>query len=169
VSAWDEHGYSVRIAVLERDWDELSALRAQVERRLTANGDGTDIARGLDRMYGYLIDDRLYVMRRAGALVACHALTPHGDPAFWARDELAAEALYLDNAMVRPSSAHQGIGTLITAHALSEARERGIPLLRLDCQRVPALRDHWESLGFTHLRDAVVPGRASGTLMEMKI
>jgi len=170
VSTWRESGFTIRLATLEGDWDALSALRSLVEQRVQAMGhDHTDMARGLDRMAGYVNADQLYTVRQMGRLVACHALTPDGDPDFWTRQELAEDALYLDNAMVHPAHAHRGVGSLITRHAVDEAVKCGMSLLRLDCQRVPELRAHWERLGFTHLRDVEVPGRASGTLMEMTI
>ena len=60
--------------------------------------------------------------------------------------------------------------SLVTAHAALQARERRMDFLRLDCQRGnTALRAHWETLGFTWVRDVAVPGRASGTLMEMTV
>lgn len=169
MSGWHVSGFSIRLAVLEHDWDELSALRERAEQRVRAMGYGTDFARGLDRMAFYEFTDQLYVIRQAGTLIACHALTPTGDDAFWTPDELREPALYLDNAMVDPAHAHRGMGSLITRHAKDEAAKRGMSLLRLDCQRIPALRAHWERLGFTWLRDVEVPGRSSGTLMEAKI
>lgn len=169
MTGWRESGFSIRLATLEGDWDELSGLRFAVERRVRDMGYVTDFARGLDRMAGYIHNDRLYTVRQAGSLIACHALTPDGDADFWTPAELAQEALYLDNAMVRPDHAHRGMGSLITRHAKDEAGKRGMSLVRLDCQRVTELRAHWERLGFTWLRDVDVPGRASGTLMEAKI
>jgi GNAT superfamily N-acetyltransferase len=167
--SWTVSGFSIRLATLERDWDELSALRLAAEKRVQEMGYDGDFARGLDRMAGYELHDELYVIRQRGALVACHALTPSGDPAFWTPQELAQDALYLDSAMVHPDHAGRGVGSLITRHARDEAAKRGMSLLRLDCQRVPELRAHWERLGFTWLRDAEVPGRSSGTLMEAKV
>jgi GNAT superfamily N-acetyltransferase len=168
--------YRVRLADPVFDWDALSWLRAAVEARLVRMheqaGDvlPTDLARGLDRMAGYAGRDQMYLVLHGQSLIACHALTPDGDPAFWTPGELGQEALYLDNAMVHPARAHMGVGALITRHAHREARDRGMDFVRLDCQRGnPGLRSHWENLGFTHLRDAVVPGRASGTLMEAKV
>lgn len=160
--------FTVRRAVLEDDWDALSAMRGRVEARMRDMGHDTDVARGLDRMAHYELREQLYVIRYNGRLVACHALTDDGDAAFWTQAELWAEALYLDNAMVEPSFAHRGLGHMIIAHAREEAQGRGMKLLRLDCQRIPRLRAHWEHLGFTWLRDVIVPGRTSGTLMEMK-
>lgn len=168
MSTWRESGFSIRLATLEDDWDELNSLRFAVERRVRQMGYGTDVARGLDRMAAYVNGDRLYVIRQAGSLIACHALTPDGDPAFWTPQERAQDALYLDSVMVRPLHARRGVGSLITRHAADECRKRGTALLRLDCQRHARLRAHWERLGFTWLRDEEVPGRASGTLMEMK-
>lgn len=169
-------GYRVRLADPVFDWDALSWLRAAVEMRLVQMHQeisevlATDLARGLDRMAGYAGRDQMYLIMRGQVLIACHALTPDGDPAFWTPQELKQEALYLDNAMVHPSQAHHGVGALITRHALEEARDRTMEFVRLDCQRGnPRLRSHWENLGFTHLRDVEVPGRASGTLMEMKV
>lgn len=163
-------GFSIRLADLDRDWPALSALRSIAEARLRKMGFGTDVARGLDRMAGYVHRDQMYVMRRGLFVVACHALTPDGDAAFWTADELAQDALYLDNVIVDQKHAHQGIGGLVTGHAVSEAQERGMKFLRLDCMRGnAALRDHWHTLGFTWLRDVTVPGRMSGTLMEMTI
>lgn len=162
--------FTIRLADLDRDWAALSALRSVAEIRLRRMGIGTDVARGLDRMAGYLHRDQMYVMRNGLRTVACHALTPDGDPAFWTAGELAEEALYLDNVIVDPDYAHEGVGSLVTGHAASEAQERSMKFLRLDCQRGnAALRDHWRSLGFTWLRDVTVPGRASGTLMEMTV
>lgn len=169
MTRWAESGFVIRLATLENDWDDLSELRGRAERRARDMGYGSDFARGLDRMAGYELNDQLYVIRQGRALIACHALTPDGDPAFWTAAELAQDSLYLDNAVVDPAHAHRGVGSLITRHAKDEAGKRGMSLLRLDCQRVPALRAHWERLGFTHLRDVEVPGRASGTLMETKI
>jgi ribosomal protein S18 acetylase RimI-like enzyme len=161
-------GFSIRLADLDRDWAALSALRSIAEARLRKMGLDTDVARGLDRMAGYVYRDQMYVMRRGIITVACHALTPDGDSAFWTAGELAQEALYLDNVIVDPSYARQGLGAQVTRHAVSEARERSMKFLRLDCQRGnEALRAHWQDLGFTWLRDVTVPGRASGTLMEM--
>lgn len=164
-----ESGFSIRLATLERDWDDLSRLRERAEARVRAMGHGTDVARGLDRLAAYERADQLYVIRQGRALIACHALTPDGDPAFWTAAELAQDALYLDSAMVDPDHAHRGVGFLITRHARQEAAKREMSLLRLDCQRVPALRAHWERLGFTWLRDVTVPGRSSGTLMEVRV
>jgi GNAT superfamily N-acetyltransferase len=168
--------YRVRIADPMRDWDALSWLRAAVEMRLVQMHEKTgavlptDLARGLDRMAGYAGRDQMYLVLYSQSLVACHALTPDGDPAFWMPGELAEEALYLDNVMVHPARAHMGVGAFITAHALQEARDRDMEFLRLDCQRGnPSLRKHWESLGFGHKRDVEVPGRVSGTLMEAKV
>jgi ribosomal protein S18 acetylase RimI-like enzyme len=170
LSTWDESGFTIRIATLGRDWDALSALRALAEQRVQDMGcDRTDLARGLDRMARYIDADQLYVVCQAGGLVACYALTPDGDPDFWTRQELAEDALYLDNAIVHPAHAHRGVGSLITRRAMTETADRGMESLRLDCQRVPGLRAHWERLGFTWLRDVEVPGRASGTLMERKL
>lgn len=168
MTGWTASGFSIRLATLEKDWDELSALRDRVETRVRAMGYDTDVARGLDRMAGYIHNDQLYVIRQMSVLIACHALTPGGDAAFWTPAELAEDALYLDSAMVDPSQAHRGVGSLITRHAVNEAAVRSMAAVRLDCQRVPALRAHWELLGFTWLRDVVVPGRSSGTLMEVK-
>lgn len=161
--------FSIRLATLHDDWDDLARLRFAVEERVRAMGGSTDVARGLDRMAGYELHDELYVIRQGPELIACHALTPSGDPAFWTREELAQDALYLDSAMVSPYYAHRGVGSLITRHARDEAGKRGMSLVRLDCQRIPELRAHWERLGFTHLRDVEVPGRASGTLMEVSV
>jgi len=168
-------GYRIRLADPVFDWDALSWLRAAVEMRLVQMheraGDvlPTDLARGLDRMAGYAGRDQMYLVLYGQSLIACHALTPDGDPAFWTPEELRQEALYLDNAMVHPSRAHMGLGAVITRHALQEARDRDMEFLRLDCQRGnKKLRSHWENLGFTHKRDTEVPGRASGTLMEVK-
>lgn len=163
-------GFSIRLADLDRDWAALSALRSIAEARLRRMGISTDVARGLDRMAGYVNRDQMYVMRRGLFAVACHALTPDGDAAFWTAEELAEEALYLDNVIVDPSHVHQGLGSLVTGHAVSEAQARTMKFLRLDCQRGnDALRGHWQSLGFTWLRDVTVPGRSSGTLMEMTV
>jgi len=168
--------YRVRLADPVFDWDALSWLRAAVEARLVDMHERagevlpTDLARGLDRMAGYAGRDQMYLVLHGQNLIACHALTPDGDPVFWTPGELRQEALYLDNAMVHPTKAHMGLGALITRHALEEARERRMDFVRLDCQRSnPRLRSHWENLGFTHLRDVEVPGRASGTLMEAKV
>lgn len=169
MSGWTESGFSTRLATLERDWDDLSALRQRAEDRVRAMGYESDFARGLDRMAGYINADRLYVIRQGRALIACYALVPYGDAAFWTPAELGQEALYLDNAMVDPRHAHRGVGFLITRRARDEAVKRGVSLLRLDCQRVQPLRAHWERLGFTWLRDVQVPGRSSGTLMEMVV
>lgn len=159
-----------RLATLDRDWGALSALRAIAESRLRKMGLDTDMARGLDRMAGYVNRDEMYVTRSGIITIACHALTPSGDPAFWSKHERRQEALYLDNVIVDPAWAHEGIGGVVTAHAAREARERRMSFLRLDCQRGNmALRAHWETLGFTWLRDVTVPGRASGTLMEMTV
>lgn len=168
MTRWHESGFTIRVATLEHDWDELSALRDLAEQRVRAMGYDTDLARGLDRMAAYVHADQLYTVRQGHALIACHALTPDGDPAFWTPGELTAEALYLDNAMVQPAHAHRGMGALITRHALTEASRRAMGSVRLDCQRIPQLRAHWEQLGFTWLRDEEVPGRSSGTLMERK-
>jgi GNAT superfamily N-acetyltransferase len=168
----DTRQYQIRLASLERDWDALSWLRAGVEARVARMEEQppTDLARGLDRMAGYVQADQLYVLTEGPRLIACHALTPAGDPAFWSRAERAQEALYLDNAMVRPDYMGQGLGKVITAHAIGEGCARQMEFLRLDCQRGNSrLRAHWETLGFEHVRDAVVPGRASGTLMEMRL
>lgn len=165
-----ESGFITRRAVLELDWDELSELRGLAEARVRSMGyDHTDLARGLDRMAGYLHRGDLYVVRQRPGLVACYALTLHGDPAFWTSQEQDDDALYLDNAVVHPAHAHRGVGSLITRYAVNEARARGLDRVRLDCQRVPGLRAHWERLGFTWLRDTEVPGRTSGTLMERKL
>lgn len=162
--------FSIRLADLDRDWAALSALRSIAEARLRKMGFGTDVARGLDRMAGYVHRDEMYVMRHGLFAVACHALTPHGDPAFWTAEERAEEALYLDNVIVDPSHVREGLGGLVTGHAVSEAQARSMKFLRLDCMRGnSALRDHWATLGFTWLRDVTVPGRASGTLMEMTV
>jgi len=168
--------YRVRLADPVFDWDALSWLRSAVEMRLVQMHQDagevlpTDLARGLDRMAGYAGRDQMYLVMYGKNLIACHALTPDGDPAFWTPGELKQEALYLDNVMVHPSKAHHGVGTLITRHALEEARDRSMEFVRLDCQRGnPRLRSHWAGLGFTHLRDVEVPGRASGTLMEVKV
>lgn len=159
-------GVSIRLATLEDDWDALYRLRKRAEQRVREMGHGTDMARGLDRMAAYELAGRLYVVRRGRELIACHALVPWGDAAFWTPRELAQDALYLDSAIVDPACAHQGVGRVITGHALAEAAGAGAAFLRLDCQRIPALRAHWERLGFTYLRTVEVPGRASGTLME---
>jgi GNAT superfamily N-acetyltransferase len=167
-----QHGYTIRLAEMMSDWEALSWLRAGVESRLAQleQAQTTDLARGLDRMAVYLNRDQLYVTTEAGKIVACHALTPDGDPAFWTRGELGQEALYLDNAMVRPDYTGRGIGRLIAAHAVSEGTARLMARLRLDCQRGnDRLRSHWEKLGFSWVRDEQVPGRASGTLMEMEL
>lgn len=161
-------GVSIRLATLDDDWDALYRLRERAERRVREMGHGTDMARGLDRMAAYELAGRLYVIRRGRDLVGCHALIPWGDAAFWTAAELAQDALYLDSAIVDPAWAHQGIGAVITGHALREAAETGAAFLRLDCQRIPALRAHWERLGFTYLRTVEVPGRTSGTLMERR-
>lgn len=161
---------STRLATLDRDWGALSALRTIAEERLRKLGFDTDVARGLDRMAVYVNRDEMYVTKNGIVTVACHALTPAGDPAFWSERERAQEALYLDNVIVDPAYAHEGIGGLVTAHAAREARERRMDFLRLDCQRGNRrLRDHWQKLGFTWVRDVTVPGRASGTLMEMTV
>lgn len=163
-------GLSIRLATLDRDWGALSALRSIAETRLRKLGLDTDVARGLDRMAGYVDRDQMYVTRKGIFAISCHALTPDGDEAFWTAEERAQEALYLDNVIVDPAYAHEGIGRLVTAHAASEAASRMMNFLRLDCQRGnKALRAHWETLGFTWRRDVTVPGRASGTLMEMTI
>jgi GNAT superfamily N-acetyltransferase len=164
--------YTIRLAELVWDWDELSRLRTGVEARLRQmqGTEPTDMARGLDRMAGYVQRDQMYVITEGRQIIACHALTPDGDTAFWDARELGEEALYLDNAMVRPDYMGRGLGGVITGHAAAEARSRTMDALRLDCQRGnERLRAHWELLGFTWLRDEDVPGRSSGTLMEMKI
>lgn len=168
-TAWTS-GFSLKRATLENDWDDLSRLRFRAEERVRAMGHGTDVARGLDRMATYEREEQLYALRdRSGLLVACYALTPAADPAFWDAEERQADALYLDSAIVDPGHAHRGLGRVITFRACEQARAVPVKLLRLDCQRIPRLRAHWESLGFTHLRDVEVPGRMSGTLMERKI
>jgi GNAT superfamily N-acetyltransferase len=168
--------FEVRLARVEHDWEALAWLRAAVEMRLRVMEDTagdeftTDMVRGLHRIARYAEAGRMYLVTDERLPVACHALTPDGDPAFWTDAELGDEALYLDNAMVHPSYMGHGLGRVITAHAVSEGYEREARSLRLDCQRGNTrLRDHWARLGFSWVRDAEVPGRASGTLMEMKL
>jgi GNAT superfamily N-acetyltransferase len=168
--------YQIRLAELQYDWDALSWLRTAVEVRLrqmeetTGHDLTTDLARGLDRMAFYAGNDQMYLVAEHGMLAAAYALTPDGDPAFWTPAERKQEALYLDNAMVHPKHSGHGIGAVVTAHAVTEGAARTMDLLRLDCQRGnEKLRAHWEALGFEWVRDVQVPGRASGTLMEMKL
>ena len=168
--------YGVRVASVANDWEALSWLRTAAETRLRQMEDSageaftTDLVRGLERMARYTEAGLMYLVTSGRFLAACYALSPEGDPAFWEERELAEEALYLDNAMVHPACAGHGIGGVITAHAVSEGYERRARFLRLDCQRGNTrLCEHWTSLGFSWVRDAEVPGRASGTLMEMKL
>lgn len=168
--AWGESTLTIRRAELERDWDELSRMRDLVEKRARDwEAGGTDVARGLDRLARYIDADQLYLIISARSIIACHALTPQGDPAFWSPAELAQDALYLDNAMVHPAVARRGVGSKIVRHARDEAVKRSIPRVRLDCQRVLGLRAQWERLGFAWVRDVVAPGRSSGTLMERTV
>ena len=170
--------FTVRRARLESgDWLGLTRLRTAVGERLmqmeadTGQPVTADLARSLDRMAHYTDTDRMYLVIDADCLmVACYALTAEADRAFWTPEEQGQEALYLDSVMVHPWSMHQGIGGVITARALREAAERKMDYLRLDCQRGnKALRAHWEKLGFSHVRDVTVPGRASGTLMQREV
>lgn len=165
--------YLIRRADLHADWAELSRLREFVETDMRRRGRETDLARSLDRMARYVEEDRMYVIAPLHAasllFVCCWALTEEADKAFWTPEEQQDDALYLDSAMVHPAYSHRGVGRMITGYSQMEAFDRGMTALRLDCQRDPALRAHWEALGFTWLRDETVPGRTSGTLMEMKL
>jgi GNAT superfamily N-acetyltransferase len=168
--------FDVRLARVGLDWESLSWLRAAVEARLRQMEDATeqalttDLVRGLERMARYAEAGQMYLVTDGALLIACYALAPQGDPAFWTPRELYDEALYLDNAMVHPACAGLGLGRVITAHAMAEAKERDMEFLRLDCQRGnEKLRWHWAHLGFSWVRNVEVPGRASGTLMEMKL
>jgi GNAT superfamily N-acetyltransferase len=165
--------YLIRRAELHADWGELSRLREFVEADMRRAGRDTDLARSLDRMARYVEGDRMYVIAPAMSVsrlfVACWALTDEADKEFWTPEEQQEDALYLDSAMVHPSYSHRGVGRMIAGYSQMEAFDRGMTALRLDCQRDPDLRFHWEALGFTWLRDVTVPGRTSGTLMEMKL
>jgi hypothetical protein len=159
-------------ANMEHDWYALSSLRLGAENWLRANGivQWHDTARGLDQMARYTNRDEMYLVREGPTAVGCFALTNDADSDFWTGDPDRGDSLYLNKMIAARWVAGTGVGRLITDYSLAEAKARKCVALRLDCWRGnDALRSHFEDLGFTYLRTAVVPNRNDGVLMEQRL
>lgn len=159
---------------LDRDWDDLVALRLGAERRIREKGSSqwSDTARGLEQMMHWVNRDEMMIIRRGPRAVGCFALTNDGEPEFWGSDPDRDQSVYLHKAITSPHAAHTGIGELIVSHSIGEARARRAVAVRIEVWKGPngagAVR-RWEELGFRHVRELDLPGRDVGVLMEIRV
>lgn len=77
--------------------------------------------------------------------------------------------LYVQVLLSRPSHRGRGVGALLVAHAIDEARRAGAARLRVDCwDGVPELPAQYERLGFTRIGSFAV-GDWPGAILERPV
>ena len=102
-----------------------------------------------------------------GKAAACIAISPNGDPDFWAPAELAEPAAYLSKLAIARPYAGRGLGETLLRWAVDRAAAEGARWARLDVWRTNAdLQAYYRDRGWEHLRTEEIPGRRSGALFQ---
>jgi GNAT superfamily N-acetyltransferase len=147
------------------DWPGLALVRAHAEQTMEKSGLYTpeQLDSGVAQLQYRWERGTMWLARDGRRVVGAIGLDGP-DTRFWDDN---AEALYLYKVMAVPGL---GVGPRLVEFAESQARERGLRLLRLDCLRGnPGLHAWWKSQGFKHVRTAAVAGYGAGALFEKEI
>jgi ribosomal protein S18 acetylase RimI-like enzyme len=107
----------------------------------------------------------VYVVSRAGEVIATFTLTYHADPELW--DDPPDDAGYIRRLVVDRAHAGHNIGGQLLDHAGDLAAATGRQWLRLDCAKNNTrLHDYYRTHGFEHLGTIDLPHRQSGALFQ---
>jgi GNAT superfamily N-acetyltransferase len=121
-------------------WVGARGARAWLPSTIAESVVATWIAR--DEVFGWMED---------GELLAAMLLQTE-DATHWP-DDRPGDALYLHKLAVRRSAAGRGVGAEMVRFAEEVARERGVPVLRLDTSPDGPLPAYYARLGFVADRD----------------
>jgi GNAT superfamily N-acetyltransferase len=147
------------------DWPALALIRAQAEQTMGKSGLYTpeQLDSGVAQLQYRWERGAMHLARTGRRAVGAIGLDGP-DTRLWDDN---AEALYLYKVMAVPGL---GVGPRLVTFAETQARERGLRLLRLDCLREnPGLHAWWKSQGFKHIRTTAIAGYDAGALFEKEI